>query len=286
MRWSGDQRVTDTFSTAVAQLADPRPPVRLGGLYTLEFIGQDNPAQRPAVADVICAYLRMPWAATNDDVPVRRAAQQILARHLRPVHRLAFWPGIGLDLTGAHLIGLDLTGCRVDGVASFDRAVLHESTMARGTVFCSDARFRGAVFTSDAWFDTAVFHAAAHFETATFHGDAWFGGVDIASSAGFSGVVFNGHAWFAAAVLRGRATFNDAIFQRSAGFRGARCDDGVVLAGATFRGPARVSRRGDGWNICPPGWRVATDPDNEAVGHLHWAGALDSPDTRSTVAPA
>ncbi len=286
MRWSAQQRVTDTFATAVGQLQDLRPPVRLGGLYTLELIGQHSPDQRAAVVDVICAYLRMPWAATNDDVPVRRAAQQILTRHLRPAHPATFWPGTGLDLSGARLVGLDLSGCRVDGAACFDRAVLHEPVVARGAVFGADVRFRGAVFTEDAWFDTATFAASAHFETATFHGDAWFGGVDVSGAAGFSGVVFNGHAWFAAAVLRGRATFNDAIFQRSAGFRGARCDGGLVLAGATFRGPARVSRRGEGWNICPPGWRVMPDPDNRAVGHLHWAGALDAPDTRNTLSPA
>lgn len=278
--------MTDTFAAAVTQLADPRPPLRLGGLYTLELIAQQEPDRRAAVVDVICAYLRMPWPANGDDLSVRRGAQQILIRHLRPAAPATFWPGMSLDLAGAHLVGFDLSGCCIDGPANFDRTVFTEPVQARGTVFGAEARFRGAVFTAHAWFDTAVFAGAAHFETATFHGDAWFGGVEIAGPAGFSGVVFNGHAWFAAAVLRGRATFNDAIFQRSAGFRGARCEDGIVLAGTTFRGPARVSRRGPGWNICPPGWWVVPDADNASVGHLEWAGAMDVPDTRSTLSPA
>ena len=40
----------------------------------------------------------------------------------------------------------------------------------------------------------------------------------------------------------------------------------------TFLGPARVSRRGERWNVIAPGWTVVTDPDNEAVGRLLWFG--------------
>jgi hypothetical protein len=286
MRRTAEPRVTDTFAEAVTRLADARPPVRLGGLYTLELLGQDSPAQRQPVTDLLCAYLRMPWSATGDDQAVRRAAQQILTRHLRPGVPGMFWPGLSVDLTGAHLVALDLTECRIDGVASFDRAVLTEQTQLRGVAFGAEARFRGAVFTGHAWFDSASFGRSAHFETAAFHGDAWFGQVSVTGDAGFSGAVFGGHAWFAGAVVGGRTTMNDVIFQRSAGFRGARFDGGTVLVGATFRGPARVSRRGHGWNVCPPGWGVETDPDNGGVGHLQWVGTVDAPDTRVTVTPA
>jgi hypothetical protein len=46
----------------------------------------------------------------------------------------------------------------------------------------------------------------------------------------------------------------------------------VGLGGTTFLGPARVSRRGDGWNVNAPGWMVVVDEDNKSVGRLLWIG--------------
>ena len=74
------------------------------------------------------------------------------------------------------------------------------------------------------------------------------------------------------------------MFRRSAGFRGAVTHAGVGLGGTTFLGPARVSRRDEGWNLLAPGWRVMVDPDNASVGNLLWVGhpgLVDTPEAAS-----
>jgi hypothetical protein len=100
------RRVTELYTAAVEQLGSDKAPVRLGGLYALERLAQDNPdpsALRQTVVNVLCAYLRMPWAPPGDAPPeeaeesiqvlyerrmqereVRLTAQRILRDHLRP----------------------------------------------------------------------------------------------------------------------------------------------------------------------------------------------------------
>jgi hypothetical protein len=61
-------QVTERYTTAVEQLGHEKAPVRLGALYSLAHLGQDNPEYRQTVVDVFCAYLRMPYTppARND----------------------------------------------------------------------------------------------------------------------------------------------------------------------------------------------------------------------------
>ncbi|MEU5863455.1 hypothetical protein ABZ815_19960 [Nonomuraea sp. NPDC047529] len=66
---------TDRFSKAVEQLGSGQAPVRLGGLYALEQLAENNPALRQTIVDVICAYLRMPWKAPD----VQDRSQQVRA---------------------------------------------------------------------------------------------------------------------------------------------------------------------------------------------------------------
>ncbi len=60
------RRITELYTKAVEQLGSDKAPVRLGGLYALERLGQDDPSQRQTIVNVICAYLRMPFPATPD----------------------------------------------------------------------------------------------------------------------------------------------------------------------------------------------------------------------------
>jgi hypothetical protein len=101
----GEQRrITELYARAVDQLGNDQAPVRLGGLHALERLAQITPDQRQTIVDVICAYLRMPFALPEgkppgEDAPaeahtryeqrrqelqVRLTAQRILAAHLRP----------------------------------------------------------------------------------------------------------------------------------------------------------------------------------------------------------
>ena len=110
-----ERRITELYTKAVEQLGSDKAPVRLGGLYALERLAQDNPAHRQTIVNVICAYLRMPFSPTapaskpepeaaegqkepgtesetgtdgiggtwQQERQVRLTAQRILAEHLR-----------------------------------------------------------------------------------------------------------------------------------------------------------------------------------------------------------
>jgi hypothetical protein len=110
-----ERRITELYTKAVEQLGSDKAPVRLGGLYALERLAQDNPAHRQTIVNVICAYLRMPFSPTtpvsklepeateapegvaaktetntaalsdtwHQERRVRLTAQRILAEHLR-----------------------------------------------------------------------------------------------------------------------------------------------------------------------------------------------------------
>jgi hypothetical protein len=110
---SQSQQVTESFAKAVEQLGHDQAPVRLGAMYALERLAQDNPPRRQTIVDVLCAYLRMPYtvppsgesaADPRHDAPtgvarpattsaprhdpaqelqVRQTAQRLLADHLR-----------------------------------------------------------------------------------------------------------------------------------------------------------------------------------------------------------
>lgn len=142
--------VSEEFSVATEKLGSDSAPVRLAGIYALERIGQNNPTQRQVIANVLCAYLRMPfhvdeqeWTkrirgdATNEDavdvgVPqaatdlydfeselqVRETAQRIIKKHLywpqgckNPPD--SFWGALEVDLSGATLVDFSLSDCRI-----------------------------------------------------------------------------------------------------------------------------------------------------------------------------
>jgi len=269
----GDFSSAELYARAVDDLAGRSALRRTGALHTLEMIGNAEPHHRPAIVDLVCAYLRTPYDATGpaDERAVRAAAQRVLAARLRgddtwredPRH----WR-TGLDLSGATLVDLDLSGCVITGPCRFGGATFLGPVRFPRTVFVGAAYFDGAVFTDHAWFEGTVFHDEARFDAAEFLGDAWFGQATFGGRAGFAAVEFGGHAWFGGVVARGLAEFSGSAFRRSAGFRGGVFSGGAALLGTTFVGPARVSRRYDDWNLCPVGWKVEVDPNNWAVGRL------------------
>jgi len=274
----GQPRFVEHFAAALDRLGDPRPAQRVGALRTLAALGQSQVDQRSAIVDVFCAYLRTP----GDDEAVRRVAVAILAEHLRP-EGSGYWAGVSLDLARAQLADLDLSGCRVEGHLRLDGAVLTGQAKLRG-LSAGTASLRGTTFADHTWLERSVFMGAVAFDGAVFQGDAWFGEASFGGWTTFGGVDFGGHAWFGGCTFRAPVDFNHAVFRRSAGFRGAVTHAGVGLGGTTFLGPARVSRRDEGWNLLAPGWRVVVDPDNASVGNLLWVGhpeLVDTPEAAS-----
>ncbi|WP_052408009.1 pentapeptide repeat-containing protein [Allokutzneria albata] len=198
------RRVTELYSTSVGQLGSEHAAVRLGGMYALERLAQDNPTQRQTVVNVLCAYLRMPFTEPSDTLVFRRrggfrapsavpqsatgdqerlqerevrlTAQRLLAVHLTPRafgpdqvwHPLdTFWADVYLDLSGATLIDFNLAGCTVRSFLANDARFLGHTTFLDAT-FTFAAGFSGASFTGPTHFDAVTFTGSADFDGATF----------------------------------------------------------------------------------------------------------------------
>jgi uncharacterized protein YjbI with pentapeptide repeats len=260
---AGERRVTELYTKAVEQLGSAQAAVRLGGLYALERVAQNNPEQRQTVVNVLCAYLRMPFTppstsprrlgirrpprsqqarrdpirspatsagTAREELEVRLAAQRILSKHLQPGPEPktpvdTFWEDIDLDLTGATLVKCDLSDCHVD--AAFD-----------GAQFVGGAVFDGARFANVASFDGARFDGLASFGEVQFPGLASFGEARFDGLALFEGARFTDSAVFRGARFTDRAVFHGARFAGPPGFSGARFANTAEFRDAQFVGHA------------------------------------------------
>lgn len=269
-RLNSSSAVTETYTKAVEQLGHEKAPVRLGAVHSLAQLGQDNPARRQTVIDVLCAYLRLPYApdwdgdnftGTEED-QVRQTAQRILATHLRTPSRIrredaqtlkpsrqeTFWPGISLDLTSANLVDvwfndLSAVDAKFDrvtffGEAYFERATFTGDTWFREAIFTNEARFHEATFTDTARFERTTFTESVAFVGATFTGNAWFDGTTFTGGALFFYATFTDSAGFSGTTFTDLAWFADATFTDSADFHGATFTGNAKFGEATFSGVA------------------------------------------------
>jgi uncharacterized protein YjbI with pentapeptide repeats len=265
---AAERRITELYTKAVEQLGNDQAAVRLGGLYALERLAQNNTDRRQTIVDVICAYLRMPYTLTpstvatsalpapqldagseddtsgrtesgvlvqdrcREELQVRLTAQRILASHVRDPQSETPFPvsfwDVDLDLTGAILIEADFSCCRPRN-GVFDRAI-----------FAGHANFEWTTFPGDASFDGATFAGDAAFGDATFTSDALFGGAVFTGEANFERTAFY-YAWFRGATFGGDARFDWAHLD-SAWFEGATFEKKARFQGTTFGGEALVSR--------------------------------------------
>jgi uncharacterized protein YjbI with pentapeptide repeats len=255
-----ERRITELYTKAVEQLGHEKAPVRLGALYSLERLAQDNPEHRQTVVDVVCAYLRMPYtpparpepdaeqveeaAPLADDhgqapyptpgqdpaqeLEVRQTAQRILAAHLR----LPWGTSSGSAQRRRPSprqafwpgINLDLTGATLVKL-NFDRVSAMEGWFI-GAAFYGGAFFQEASF-EDVWFNRA-----------TFQGDVWFPQAAFRAAAWFTEATFQGRAGFSAATFQGLAGFDRATFQGLTDFHRSAFQDLTVFTRATFQGLA------------------------------------------------
>ena len=275
-----ERRITELYNSAVEQLGSDKAPVRLGGLYALERLAQDNPGTRPTVVEVLCAYLRMPdpdedlgevgigeknaseQTQRQEEHQVRRAAQHILTRHLRPFDAIGedcskFWPDIEIDLNGAVLHNWDFTRCRV-AAANFSKAKF------RGR----RAVFAGALSQGRSWFNAAQ-----------FCGEGMFAGVEFSEVADFMHCSFEGATHFGAAKFSGGAMFDFAEFFNTLSLSGARADSSVSFTNTSFHGRVGFDvndryylsvdrayvRKKENVNFLPSGFEVIDMPKGERV---------------------
>lgn len=247
------RRITELYTKAVEQLGSDKAPVRLGGLYALERLAQDNPAQRQTIVNVLCAYLRMPYTPLNDPAPsksapapisaefeqniqerqVRLAAQHILATHLRrdAGHDKipdTLWPNIDVDLADATLIDINFKEC-VFRKTSWERAIFTGSCRFDGATFLREATFEAATFLSEVRFTKTTFNEDANFINTSFLGESVFSGSIFKNDAEFNksifteeswfgGVMFDVGAWFPGTKFASVAHFNGAVFYGSVSF--------------------------------------------------------------------
>lgn len=240
------RRITELYTKAVEQLGSDKAPVRLGGMYALERLAQDNPDQRQTIVNVLCAYLRMPYqlpgeppdADTDDGITaryhtrlqereVRLTAQRLLTDHLQPGNpdnpAVTFWSDVSLDLTGATLVDFDLTNCAIH-TALFSQTEFTGGADFSGTRFTNTAVFDRAQFSGFASFAEAAFHATsstvAAFREAKFRAAAEFRNAKFRRTACFDGTQFYEYAAFTK-VEFGTAVFTAAVFNDTATFCGA-----------------------------------------------------------------
>jgi uncharacterized protein YjbI with pentapeptide repeats len=269
-----ERRITELYTKAVEQLGSDKAPVRLGGLYALERLAQDNPTQRQTIVNVICAYLRMPFLpkipsssqpvllatedqeepdkeaktktlATDDawrqEKQVRLTAQHILSEHLR-VSEYVRTPA--LSQSPANLfhtsfwpdIHLDLTGATLINF-SFGTCLFGKAKFQEAT-FSGSALFSGATFKDAARFDGATFNDAAWFNNANFNELIMFDQVTFKNEASFNEATFSSEAWFSRATFNGQARFRRATFNQIASFGRATFNHIASFGEATFNGKA------------------------------------------------
>ncbi|WP_410811298.1 pentapeptide repeat-containing protein [Micromonospora sp. 067-2] len=230
-----ERRVTELYSKAVEQLGSSSAAVRLGGLYSLERVAQGNPPHRQSIVDIICAYLRMPFdlptgaASGNPDLSqraevkdareellVRRAAQDMLARHLKKLSfdtgkaapSLHYWGRLNIDLSGASLHDLDLWHCHVED-AIFTGANFYGHVQLHGCTFDRRAFFSGATVYGTAYIVACEFDGVAWFDDATFHGNTYFEGSNFA-----------GYVTMENCLLEGNVDFDDVNFRKPPAAKG------------------------------------------------------------------
>ena len=147
---------TDRYTKAIAQLASDKLTERLGGVYALEHLMRESPADHSTVVAVLAAFIRekayadpsvidLSTLVTQQSEPKPstdvQAALTVLARRpKRPEPD-------SLDLSRTDLRGADLRWARLEG-ASLEAAWLHYANLSSANL--KDAFLRGAQF-QHAW---------------------------------------------------------------------------------------------------------------------------------------
>lgn len=253
-----EQRATELYTAAAEQLASDKAPVRLAGLYALERLGEYNREHRQTVVNLLCAYLRMPFAHPDpecaaapsntrkgDEQPAPELpTQQPLLLDLAPTLAAA----AGLSLDGAERqwqeLQVRLTAQRI--ITDHLKPKSDQNDRPTNPKFWADIDLdlAGAVLDSfnmsdchvkSARFDRTHFHGG-EFSRAHFHGGASFSNAHI-EAVGLNDVNFYDEASFDSAYFFG-AYFESTHFHGKAIFECTRFDFQTHFTSARFHGRA------------------------------------------------
>jgi uncharacterized protein YjbI with pentapeptide repeats len=140
-RLSREGHITDRYSTAVEQLGSDKMAVRLGGIYALERLMRDSPADQPTITETLAAYVRQNASARPAPAPAPSVRdRRVAGRHRAGLTSAAEHPAEDVQAV------LTVLGRRrpVDNEGRID---LHETNL-RGAAL-QDADLSGA------WLDSA-----------------------------------------------------------------------------------------------------------------------------------
>jgi Pentapeptide repeats (8 copies) len=132
-------KITDRYTSAVQQLGDAKPAVRIGGIYALERIAKDSDVDRRTIIEVLSAFVRQrarrpPTGGENDEEKKVRADVQAALTVLGRLDQ----SGMKIDLSDTDLHRVELPSSNFDG-AEFTFAVLREAHLPEARL--RDARF-------------------------------------------------------------------------------------------------------------------------------------------------
>lgn len=237
--------LNERFATAAGQLGDDKPAaVQVAGVYAMAGLADDWPENRQTCVDVLCGYLRMPYAPDRGEVApqgarfafqarreVRHTAIRVIAAHLRDDVGKESWQGLNFDFTGVVFDGGDFSGIRVpSGTVSFrdaqfvgGRVDFDGAQFSGGAVDFSRAEFSGGIV---AFTSTQFSGGAVDFIDTRFSG----GAIDFSAARFRRGTVDFIGAYF----LGGHINFGGARFTGSevsflsARFRGSQVGFGYV----------------------------------------------------------
>ncbi|WP_243790352.1 pentapeptide repeat-containing protein [Saccharopolyspora gloriosae] len=223
------ERIADErFARAVELLGHEADQVRVGALHALAALARSSPGHTQTVLDVLCSYLRRPFAhprydggewerdernAADRELQVRLTAQRLITDLLPPVE--ADSPAHDLDFTNATLEYFDLSGRRIGTLVARYARLFHDNNLSRCEV------------TGPVWMTRATVHAGGRFRCrdAVFRGRAQFAGVEFGGPVAFDRSVFHGVADFYGAALHSEVSFADCRFEDAAKFSDATCKD-------------------------------------------------------------
>jgi uncharacterized protein YjbI with pentapeptide repeats len=158
---NGVRLLNERFAKAAEQLGSEKAAVRLAGVYAMAGLADDWLEQRQTCVDVLCAYIRMPYAspepylgendqAQNDEIQgsreereVRNTVLRLVAQHLRlPAEDPRSWQKLRFDFTSAVIDGADFSGIRIEPgtVLTF-----HKADLCFGVISFVKAQVRGVL---------------------------------------------------------------------------------------------------------------------------------------------
>nr|WP_246478887.1 pentapeptide repeat-containing protein [Saccharothrix ecbatanensis] len=250
-------RVADErFARSVELLGHDAEQVRVGAMHALAGLARSRGEYTQTVLDVLCAYLRRPFAEKDSinpkskderELEVRLTAQRLIADLLpHDDAKAAGTPHYDLDLTRAYLEYFDISHRQV-GSLTLRAAHLKQSNS-----------FHHTVVHGGAWFTDATSDGRLYLHHMVFHGKAWFSRFTCHDNIDYTATRFLGPNKFAGVEFTAPVSFEGCEFAEPIDFENARFSGGLKLdlaKHAVARTHAMyVSLEHE--NVLPDGWVV------------------------------